>query len=387
MNLLFITSFMPKKNASQAGVNITYNLLKLIKEKFEYNIDMLCLQNINESDDTSKDIGDIVDKVDVIKISKFKKIFNLIRNINIPTIASVRYDSRIVNFIKNVGENKNYDFIFLDYTQNINYYYILKKTFPTAKIIIIEHDVSFLGFERNYKNSSGIKKILYKFEYNRLRNYELKMTKKFDNVITLNLKDSKLLELGDKVKVMAPFINQFNMQPKEHKDFNIMFWGAMNRKENEDAVIYFMDKIWSSVNKQCTKFYIVGSKPSERIKNFSSENVIVTGFVKDPKEYFEHIDVSVIPLRLGAGIKIKVLESMANGIPVITTSVGAEGIGITNGIDGFVTDDTNEFTHYLEVMRENRTLREEIKDNALKLIKSNYSFESNYSILREIFEK
>lgn len=385
MNLLFITSFMPKENAPQAGVNITYNLLKLIKENFKYNIDLLCLQNISEIEDTSKDIEKVVDKVDVIKISKFKKIFNLAKNINIPVIASVRYDNRVVKYIKDINSQKKYDFIFLDYTQNINYYNILRKFFPAAKIIIIEHDVSFLGFERKYKNASGIKKILYKAEYNRLKNYELKMTKRFDHVITLNLKDSKLLGLGDKVKIIAPFINQFDMEPKQHKGFNIMFWGAMNRNENEDAVIYFLEKIWNSIDKKDTKFYIVGSKPSERIKSFSSENVIVTGFVKDPKEYFEVMDVSVIPLRLGAGIKIKVLESLANNIPVITTSVGAEGIGITNGVDGFVTDDVNEFVQHLEELKNNNTLREEIKNNALNLIKSKYSFESNYSILREIF--
>lgn len=385
MNLLFITSFMPKENAPQAGVNITYNLLKLIKENFKYTIDLLCLQNISEIEDTTKDIERVVDKVDVIKISKFKKIFNLVKNINIPVIASVRYDNRVVKYIKDISSQKEYDFIFLDYTQNINYYNTLKKVFPKAKIIIIEHDVSFLGFERKYKNASGIKKILYKSEYNRLKNYELKMTKKFDHVITLNLKDSKLLGLGDKVKVIAPFINQFGIEPKQHKGFNIMFWGAMNRNENEDAVIYFIEKIWNSIDKEDTKFYIVGSKPSERIKSFSSENVIVTGFVKDPKEYFEVMDVSVIPLRLGAGIKIKVLESLANNIPVITTSVGAEGIGITNGVDGFVTDDVNKFVQHLEELKNNNSLRTEIKNNALNLIKSKYSFESNHSILREIF--
>ncbi|ERK32131.1 glycosyltransferase family 4 protein [Clostridium intestinale] len=385
MNLLFITSFMPKENAPQAGVNITYNLLKLIKENFKYNIDLLCLQNISEIEDTSKDIEKVVDKVDVITISKFKKIFNLAKNINIPVIASVRYDNRVVKYIKDINSQKKYDFILLDYTQNINYYNILRKFFPAAKIIIIEHDVSFLGFERKYKNASGIKKILYKAEYSRLKNYELKMTKKFDHVITLNLKDSKLLGLGDKVKIIAPFINKFDIEPKQHKGFNIMFWGAMNRNENEDAVIYFMENIWNSIDKKDTKFYIVGSKPSERIKSFSSENVIVTGFVKDPKEYFEVMDVSVIPLRLGAGIKIKVLESLANNIPVITTSVGAEGIGIRNRVDGFVTNDVNEFVQHLEELKNNTSLREEIKNNALNLIKSKYSFESNYSILREIF--
>ena len=79
----------------------------------------------------------------------------------------------------------------------------------------------------------------------------------------------------------------------------------MNRKENEDAVLYFINNIWNNINKENVKFYIVGSKPSEKIKNLENENIVVTGFVENPKEYFSIMDISVVPLRLGAGIKDK----------------------------------------------------------------------------------
>ena len=165
-----------------------------------------------------------------------------------------------------------------------------------------------------------------------------------------------------------------------------MFWGAMNRLENENAVTNFMKNIWPLVDKENTKFYIVGANPSKKILNLKSENIIVTGFVEDPNEYFEIMDLSVTPLLLGAGIKIKVLESLAAKIAVITTNVGAEGIGIINSEHAYVTDDNKEFAKKINLLKLDKNNRNYIEEKGYELIKNKYSLENNRTVLKDIFK-
>ena len=168
-----------------------------------------------------------------------------------------------------------------------------------------------------------------------------------------------------------------------------MFWGAMNRKENEDAVIFFMNNIWPYINKENKeiKFYIVGSKPTDKVKSFESENVIVTGFIEDPKEYFKIMDLSVIPLRYGAGIKIKVLESLAAGIPVITTDVGAEGINLENGKNSYIVNSSSKFIEKINYLIKHEDKLLKLQEGGLKLIKENYDESNKINSLKKFLDR
>lgn len=383
MNVLYISSFLPSKNANQAGVNITYNLIKTLKHNLSCDVDLLCTLNTDEFNRDDSDIKDITRNQYFIEISKKRKIINILSNLLKPTIVSVRLDNRVKELLKKI--QNNYKYIIIDYTQNIAYIDVLREMFPKSKIAIIEHDVSFLGIERKIKQSKGLKKIIYKFEYNRLKKYEVEMLKKFDKVYTLNDKDKNLIKEVENVEVLIPFIKKWDFKYKEHDTFNIMFWGAMNRKENEIAVLNFINYIWPNIEKENVKFYIIGSNPSERILKLQSNNIIVTGFVDDPSEYFSIIDLSIVPLTLGAGIKIKVLESLANRIPVITTTIGAEGIVYTDEL--IVSDDYEEFAEKVNMIKDNSELRSFMINKSAKLIDATYGFKANEQILRSFITK
>ncbi len=388
MNLLYITSFIPQKNASQAGINVSYNLIETIKKEFDFNIDVLGLINEDQLSVNRKDIKELANSIEFLPINKKGKMKNILNNITKPLIMSVRNDNRVKKNISNKLKITKYDFIVLDYTQNMMYIeQVLKENFK-GKIISIEHDVSFLSFERKVeKEKNIIKRLIYILEYNRLKKYELKLINKFNYILTLNEKDANLIPNKENVRVINPYIKRNNTAKKKHDSFNIMFWGAMNRSENEDAVFNFINNIWNLVDKQNTKFYIVGANPSKKILDLRCENIVVTGFVENPSEYFQIMDVSVTPLLLGAGIKIKVLESLAAKIAVVTTSIGAEGIGIIDGEHAYITDDNKEFSERINLLKSDKNKRKYIEEKGYELIKSNYSLERNKSVLKEIFEK
>ncbi|EOR24559.1 group 1 glycosyl transferase [Clostridium sartagoforme AAU1] len=382
MKVLYISSFLPKRNASQAGVNITYNIIRTLRENINCDVDLLCTLNSDEYGKDDSDIKIITEDQYYIEVSKKKKIVNIFKNILKPIIASVRFDKRVISLLEKI--DKKYDYIIIDYTQNISYIDFLRKRFPTSKISIIEHDVSFLGLERRVNQAKFLKKALYKFEYKRLRKYELSQLKKFDRIYTLNEKDKNLISELKNVDILSPFINKWNFKYKEHDTFNIMYWGAMNRKENEIAVLNFVNDIWPSINKENVKFYIIGANPTKRIMDLQNDNIIVTGFVDDPSEYFSIIDLSIVPLTLGAGIKIKVLESLANGIPVLTTSIGAEGINYKD--EFIVTDSFEEFADKINLLNENKEMRIYMSEKSLKLINHQFGFKGNEQILRKFIK-
>ena len=220
-----------------------------------------------------------------------------------------------------------------------------------------------------------------------LKNYETKCLKDFDYVITLNSKDGEIISEYSKVHILNPYINIMDLDKKEHEGINIMFWGAMNRMENEDAVMYFINEIWPNVNKENVKFYIVGSNPSAEVKKLESKNIVVTGFVEDPKEVFEKMDISIVPLRLGAGVKIKVLESLAAGLPVLTTDVGAEGIMVENRRDILIENNPKEFAESLNKLIVDKEKRYIISSNGKRVIQKHYFKGYNSEVLKSILIK
>jgi len=143
---------------------------------------------------------------------------------------------------------------------------------------------------------------------------------------------------------MKPVISDsFRQIDRNHVEANtLLFWGAMNRKENVDAVKWFLKEIFPRISLFIpdTKLYIVGANPPNEIVKLQSKQVTITGFVDNPGQYFEKCHLAVAPLRMGAGIKIKVLEYLEAGLPVVATTVGAEGIEHRNLV---VADGAEDF--------------------------------------------
>lgn len=133
-----------------------------------------------------------------------------------------------------------------------------------------------------------------------------------------------------------------NVDPKS----DILFVGGFNHKPNVDAVLWFVKEVFPAILSSCpdARFYVVGSNPPQSIKELASEQIVVTGAVSDQqlKEYYGRSRVAVVPLRYGAGVKGKVVEALYYGLPVVTTSIGAEGLVDANTVL-FIADDKAEF--------------------------------------------
>jgi glycosyltransferase involved in cell wall biosynthesis len=128
--------------------------------------------------------------------------------------------------------------------------------------------------------------------------------------------------------IVPPWISVPANSPPPSTHANVLFVGAMNRPENSGAVDWFLEHVWPSVRKAvpAANFVIAGAKPPHSLRNDPGQGVQVTGFVTDLEPLYADAAVVVAPLQVGSGVKFKVLEAMARAVPVVASSVGAEGI-------------------------------------------------------------
>jgi glycosyltransferase involved in cell wall biosynthesis len=178
-----------------------------------------------------------------------------------------------------------------------------------------------------------------------------------------------------------------NVKPFDKRK-DIMFIGGFLHQPNEDAVFYFVDEIFPLVKEKIPDmtFYVVGSDPSEKLLKLNSRDVKVTGYVPDVMPYFEDCRVFISPLRYGAGMKGKIGQSMGYGLPVVTTTIGAEGIGLTQEQNALIADGRQDFAEAVVKLYTDELLWEKLSRESIALIDKNYSKEIIREKLREVFE-
>src|SRR5438874_5638885 len=154
-----------------------------------------------------------------------------------------------------------------------------------------------------------------------------------------------------------------------------LFIGGFQHRPNTDAVIFFLQEIYPLVSErlQDAKFYIIGDKVPPEIAALATERIIVAGLQRDVRSFFNSVRLSVAPLRFGAGIKGKINQSMAFGVPVVASSLAVEGMGLIDHEDVLVADDPEDFARTLVELYESEELWNRLSENGIKKTRALYS--------------
>lgn len=275
------------------------------------------------------------------------------------------------------------DIIILQWTQIVLLIDEIKKFYPNAKVVAIEEDVSFLSYERKMKVASGaINKYLWEKKYNKLKQIEIGSLKKAELVINNNYKDQKLLEnnaKGINTWVWCPFFQTMLDLQYTRNNNNILFYGAMEREENWKSAIWFIENVFNKIDKKY-EFVVIGNRPNAALKKYESERIHILGFVEDIRPYFESSFCLVAPLVLGAGVKIKVLEGLSSGIPVLTNRIGIEGIPVVDKEHYLFCETAEDYIVAIKRLENEKDILRMSK-NAKKFIAENYDFERDAFML------
>jgi glycosyltransferase involved in cell wall biosynthesis len=185
-------------------------------------------------------------------------------------------------------------------------------------------------------------------------------------------------------------LDYFSPTKTKENESQIVFVGSMNWSPNEDAVLYFCDQIFPLIKAQTPKmeFYIVGSNPTERVLKLKNiKGVVVTGLVDDVRSYISQSAVFVVPLRIGGGTRLKILQALAMKKAVVSTSVGCEGLGLGHKEHLFVCDNPDEFADSVILLARDKALRHNLGENGRKLVQDQYDWKSISLKLDTIYRK
>jgi sugar transferase (PEP-CTERM/EpsH1 system associated) len=221
-------------------------------------------------------------------------------------------------------------------------------------VVLFQHNVEAAIWERHAQVASHpVKRLYMREQWRRMRAFEGKECRRFDKVVAVSREDCRVLEhlygLREVDEVPTGVDTDF-FRPSHAAARNgteIVFTGSMDWLPNEDAVAWFADAILPRIRTEVpgVQFTIVGRTPSQPVLNLAKahRDITVTGSVPDVRPYMERAAVFAIPMRIAGGTRLKVYEAMGMEIPMVSTTIGIEGLPVRDGLDLLVADEPEAF--------------------------------------------
>lgn len=361
-----------------------FHFIRCLSEYHE--IHLFCLNENKLTNESVNGIKEFCKSVKVLKLSRLQILMSLLKAIfkKIPFQVAYFYNSKIQVALDQYITEVQPEHIFCQLTRMAEY--VKNKNIPKT---IDYQDVFSYGVKRRMQISPFYMKSILNSEYKRLLNYEAEIFDAFDNKIIISETDRDLIPhpLNGKIEVIPNGVDyQYYHYMECEKEFDVVFIGNMGYPPNIDAANFLIKEVKPLVEIEFSelKICIAGANPHHSVKNFESDNVIVTGWVDDIRKYYAKSKIFIAPMRIGTGLQNKLLEAMAMGIPCITTSLSNSALNAEDAKEILVGNTAEELADCIVRLLTNSRLRSEISENALKFIKTKYNWEENIKKLNHL---
>ena len=250
--------------------------------------------------------------------------------------------------------------------------------------VLTMHNIEYIRNARILKNSSfGVNKLYHFATQAYFQRWEIDVLNQFDDVIAMsNFDKSVLLEKNPKLSVhVVPNgvdVRGIPFQPVETVTETVIFVASMDSDANHDAAMYFIRDIWPLLRRlrPDLKVIFVGRYPQqELVAEHNGADITVTGKVNDVFSYYRIATVAIVPLRSGGGTRLKILEAMATGTAVVSTSVGCEGLDVEDGVNILVADTAENFAAAIEKTLVDDVFRRSLVTEARHLVEAKYDWD------------
>ena len=305
------------------------------------------------------------------------KTFFTSESLSVIYYRSAEMHRKIQEIVSNVKfDVAHFDTISLaEYAEDVGY---------TKKLLNHHNMESDLLKKRSLIEKNILKKIYYKKEAKKLNRYEREQCKRFDiNFTVSDLDKELLLEVVPEIKIeVIPNgvdTEYFNQKDTPHRKGSLIIVSGMNWYPNRDAVIYMCKEIWPLLTKEFPdiSLTVVGAQPPKILIDLSKTDnrITVTGFVDDIRPYMEKAEIYLCPMRDGGGTRLKILDAMALGKAIVSTTKGCEGLDVTPGENVLIADTPSQFVSRIKEVLATPELRKMLGMEARKLAKEKYSWE------------
>ncbi|MCY1719567.1 glycosyltransferase family 4 protein [Prolixibacteraceae bacterium Z1-6] len=382
MKILQVTNKVPyptKDGGAIACMNLTkgfaylgHNVTVLSMNTEKHNI------SLDEIPDPIKDIAKF-QLVDVpARISIFSALINFV--FSRKPYNAVRFiDGGFGKTLEQLLTDNTFDIIQLEGLYVCPYIPLIRKN-SNATIVYRSHNIEFEIWERTAKMSKGLKKIYLNNLSKRIKRFETNLLNSYDLLVPITERDGEILDrMGNRKKkhisqtgidasVLVP-----NSKNLEHP--SLFHIGSLEWAPNQEGLVWFVENCWPEIHEKypTLRFYIAGrNAPAWLQHKFNAPNVVFEGEVADAYRFMNSKSIMIVPLFSGSGMRIKIIEGMALGKSIVTTPIGAEGIGISPNENIVIASDKEDFTDKISQLLEDNDFYIKIGKNAIEFIHENF---------------
>ncbi|MCI9571868.1 MAG: glycosyltransferase [Lachnospiraceae bacterium] len=370
MKILFLTNLLPYP-LDNGGKIKTYTTLQGLS-RADYSVDLVCFTEDKMGiNDVPIELSRMCNRVEQIFLrlttaeNKKYMMQTAMRSLfSKCSFGLYKYKSQeMVLKLKKLSESTRYDCIYYDHLQMCIYKPYLDALFPGCKTVLDEHNCETLIILRNAQNSSNIVKRLFLYlEAYKLRYFEARCLNTVDASIVLSQEDYRMLrglcknDFPHKVIPIGVQDRGIKQNMPIEKCLNILFIGTLTWEPNNKGMQWFLREVVPLLDASGFQYslYIVGKNPSRELKELIGvhDNIFLTGYVDSIDEYYDKCHCMVVPLFIGSGQRVKIIEAFSKGMPVVSTSIGAEGLRYSHGDNILIADNADEFVHNIVAISE-----------------------------------
>jgi polysaccharide biosynthesis protein PslH len=363
-----------------------------IKDLSENNdVYLICLVAKQPSVKEINHLKEYCKEIILIKLSYFQVAFNLMFSLFNSYPFQVNYfrSSSMKRKISEMITSFNIDLCFVQLVR-------LVKNIPfglKTKYYIDYMDAMSIGMKNRYRHSCWYEKILVGMEAKRLQRYEEKVFSYFDggSIITKNDAAAFPFIVSEKLTVVSNGIEEAFFEDRDFypKKNDLIFTGNMAYHPNILACKYLVKDILPILKKKYPdiKICLAGTNPTKEVMALGGKNIEVTGFVKDIRDYLSMSKLFVAPLFSGSGLQNKLLESMASGLPTLTTPSAAKALGAMDGKEIIICKNEFEFAEQILWLLNNENKAKELGRNGQLYVKRNFNWRESNRLLENEFNR
>ena len=271
-------------------------------------------------------------------------------------------------------------------------------TFPSrlhGPAVLFQHNVESILWERRARmEDHPLRRLVYQLEAAKMTRYERATVRRFQHVLAVSDADKAAMSSmidPSRISVVPTGVDTSAYRPAVRHDSPapvVLFLGSMDWEPNIDGVKYFVEAVWPKVRSAvpAARFRVVGRNPGPAIRRLASDSVEIVGTVPSVLEYLRGAAVVVVPLRIGGGTRLKIYEAMSAAKAVVSTTIGAEGLDVTDGRDIVLADTSDRFASAVIRLLQNPSARRQLEDDALATA-SRYDWSAVAAQLEDTLER
>jgi glycosyltransferase involved in cell wall biosynthesis len=303
---------------------------------------------------------------------------------------------RRADFQKKIDEHlasEAYDIVQVEFANMASYRYSRRGNKPL--LVLDEHNIEYDLQRRTAGSADGLSRRVYSsLNWRKLGREEKAAWRRFDGVVLTSERDAQLLSSvspATRLAVVPNGVNVEQFQPSTGtpEPDRLLFFGANNYFPNHDALLYFIDEILPKVveRRPNVKLSIVGPGVQPAVLARESRHVEIAGFVDDLMPHLDRASVVVVPLRIGGGTRLKIVEAMAKSKAIVSTRIGAEGIDLTHERDVLLADSPTDFAQQIVRALSEPELAQRLGQQARALAESRYAWTAVVSQLVRFYDQ